>query len=135
MVAKATARRLEGPASSRLSVPLHVYMLRCGDSSFYVGHTDDLEVRIAAHAAGEGCDFTRQRQPVELVWSEQFATRDEALAMERKLKGWGRAKKQALVEGDWRRISQLGSRGHSSVALRDARRPLSRSTGSSGRTE
>lgn len=86
------------------------YMLRCADDSLYVGHTDDLDRRVSQHATGEFQGWTADRRPVELAWSEAFPTREEALAMEAKLKGWSRAKKLALIRGDWSEISRLASR-------------------------
>ena len=83
------------------------YMLQCRGGSFYVGQTDDLERRIAQHQHGEIAGFTRDYLPVTLVWSQEFQTRDEARASERQIKGWSRAKKLALIRGDWERISQL----------------------------
>jgi len=83
------------------------YMLRCADGRFYVGHTDNLEQRMGQHDQRGFCDFTTRRRPVTLVWSQAMSTRDEALAAERQVKGWGRAKKEALITGDWRRISWL----------------------------
>lgn len=94
----------------------HAYLLRCADGSYYVGHTDDLERRLAQHQAGEIPGYTHDRRPVELIWSEAFASRDEALAAEQQIKGWSRAKKEALVAGDWDRVRALASR----AALRDA---------------
>ena len=85
----------------------HAYMLRCADGSYYTGHTDDLDHRMARHATGELGGYTAKRKPVELVWSEAFPTREEALAAERQIKGWSRAKKEALIAGDWERISAL----------------------------
>ena len=79
----------------------HAYILRCSDGSYYVGHTDDLELRMAQHEAGALGGYTARRRPVTLVWSDSFMTRDEAFAAERRLKGWGRAKKEALIAGDW----------------------------------
>ena len=87
--------------------PFFVYMLRCSDGSYYVGHTDELESRVAKHQAGEVEGYTSKRRPVELVWAQETATREEALAAEMRIKGWGRAKKEALIEGDWERIKQL----------------------------
>ena len=81
----------------------HAYLLRCADASYYVGHTDDLPARIAAHQ--RVCGYTVARLPIELVWSEAFATRDLAFRRERQLKGWSRAKKEALIAGDWRGLS------------------------------
>ena len=93
------------------------YMLHCRGGYFYVGHTDDLEHRIAEHRAGSLPGFTRDHLPVELVWSEAFPTRYEALAAERRIKGWSRAKKMALIRGDWDRISRLAK---GKTALRQA---------------
>ncbi|MFA5683684.1 MAG: GIY-YIG nuclease family protein [Lysobacteraceae bacterium] len=80
------------------------YMLRCADGSFYLGHTDELERRIAQHQHGEIPGYTVKRRPVTLVWSQPFSTREEALAAERQVKGWARAKKEALIRGDWKAI-------------------------------
>ncbi|NUQ01616.1 MAG: GIY-YIG nuclease family protein [Armatimonadetes bacterium] len=85
----------------------YVYMLRCSDGSFYVGQTDDLELRLAEHRLGAGSSWTKRRLPVTLVWSSGMPSRDQALAVERQLKGWSRAKKQALVGGDWATIVEL----------------------------
>ena len=85
----------------------YAYLLRCNDGSYYAGHTDDIDIRIAQHSSGALGGYTARRLPVELVWSDQFATRDEAFAAERRIKGWSRAKKEALIVGDWERLSKL----------------------------
>jgi putative endonuclease len=87
--------------------PFCVYILRCGDASYYVGHTDDLERRIAQHHAGTASAYTTRRLPVELVFSCEFASRVEALARERQVKGWSRAKKEALIAGEFERLRAL----------------------------
>ncbi len=87
------------------------YMLHCGDRSFYVGQTDDLEQRIALHEQGGASDYTFRRLPVKLVWSQEFGSRAEALEAERRIKGWSRAKKLALIRGDWDLISNLARSG------------------------
>jgi putative endonuclease len=89
-----------------------VYMLLCADESFYVGSAtgDDLWKRIAEHQAGAYGGYTSTRLPVQLVWSERFERIVDAIAVERKIKGWSRAKKQALIEGDWEAIKQLSKR-------------------------
>jgi len=89
-----------------------VYMLRCADDSFYVGSATggDLTLRIAQHQAGTFEGYTSLRRPVELVWSEYFDRVTDAIAAERKIKGWSRAKKQALIRGDWSRVKQLSKR-------------------------
>jgi putative endonuclease len=93
------------------------YMLHCRGGSFYVGHTDNLEDRVAQHQSGSIRGFTRDHLPVKLVWSQEFSTRYEALAAERQIKGWTRAKKLALIRGDWEQISALAK---SRSALRQA---------------
>lgn len=83
------------------------YMLHCRGGAFYTGHTDNLPQRMAQHEAGSVPGFTADRRPVTLVWSEEFPTRVDALEAERRIKGWSRAKKMALIRGDWDRISAL----------------------------
>lgn len=85
-----------------------VYMLRCADGSYYTGHTDDLEKRIGQHTTGAitGC-YTFKRRPLELVFSQEFPTREEALASEIQIKGWSRKKKEAMMRGDWAEVSRL----------------------------
>jgi predicted GIY-YIG superfamily endonuclease len=83
-------------------------MLRCSDGSYYTGHTDSLESRIAQHFAGAipSC-YTFSRRPLECVFSQEFPTREEALASEQQIKGWGRMKKEAMIRGDWAEVSRL----------------------------
>ena len=88
----------------------YAYMLHCADRSFYVGHTDNLERRIAQHDHGYTQGYTANRRPVVLVWSETFPTRYEALTAERRIKGWSRAKKLAPIRGDWTLISDLAKK-------------------------
>lgn len=85
----------------------YAYILRCNDGSYYAGHTEDLEIRMAQHQSSELGGYTAKRLPVKLVWSESFPTRDEAFGAERQIKGWSRAKKEALIAGDWNLISRL----------------------------
>jgi putative endonuclease len=83
------------------------YMLHCRGGVFYVGHTDDLEKRVAQHESGVLKGFTSDILPVRLVWSEVFSTRLEAIEAEVRIKGWSRAKKLALIRGDWNQIIRL----------------------------
>jgi len=80
-----------------------VYILRCRDSSYYVGSAtgDDLSPRVAQHRSGYFGGYTATRLPVHLVWSEHFDRVTDAIAVERKLKGWSHAKKEALIKGDF----------------------------------
>ena len=82
-------------------------MLRCADGAFYIGHTDDLEKRFGQHVEGALGGFTATRRPVQLVWTQEFSDRYEALSVERQIKGWNRKKKQALIAGDWEEIRRL----------------------------
>ena len=85
-----------------------VYILLCWDGSYYVGVTSDLETRLAEHAAGiDPQCYTYIRRPVLLIFTEAFGTPDEAIRAEKRLKGWGRAKKRALMRGDWEEIRRL----------------------------
>jgi putative endonuclease len=102
------------------------YILHCGDRSFYVGHTDDLDVRIAQHLSGKFGGYTSTRQPVTLVWCDEFPSRYEALCAGRQIKGWGRAKKLALIRSDWSLISKL--------ARNSAEKEKERASTSSART-
>lgn len=83
-----------------MSGPFITYMLLCGNVTYYVGHTDDLTLKLAQHQAGTLDDYTTKRQPVALAWSAQFADQAAAFAAERRLKGWSRAKREALIAGD-----------------------------------
>ena len=88
----------------------HVYILRCSDGSYYTGHTEDIEARLAAHQQGTMRGYTFSRRPVQLAYSSEFSERADALEMERRIKGWSRRKKEALIRGDWDEVRRL-SRG------------------------
>ncbi len=83
------------------------YLLRCADGSYYAGHSDNLDQRIGQHQTGLFTGYTYKRRPVELVWSQEFPSRNEAKEAERQIKGWSRAKKEALIAGDWDEVSRL----------------------------
>ena len=85
----------------------YVYILECADGSYYVGSTTNLETRLAQHNTGYYGGYTAQRRPVELVWSAEFPTEHEAFLRERQIKGWSRAKKEALIRGEWDGLHQI----------------------------
>jgi putative endonuclease len=89
-----------------LRMAFWVYILRCADGSYYVGHTDDIELRLAKYQAGEFAGYTRTRLPVELTFIEEFASRSDAFVRERQIKGWSRKKKEGLIRGDWTELSR-----------------------------
>ncbi|MEX2286343.1 MAG: GIY-YIG nuclease family protein [Planctomycetaceae bacterium] len=84
-----------------------VYIIRCSDGSYYVGHSTDVTERVAAHNSGRGAVWTSSRTPVVLVYEEPFPTEAAAVARERQLKRWTQAKKQALVDGNLARLKEL----------------------------
>jgi len=96
----------------------HVYILRCSDGSFYVGSTRDLERRVFEHNEGVGAAYTRRRRPVELVWSGECERIDEAFAMEKRIQGWSRAKRQALINDRTDELGPLSSRSWAALRAR-----------------
>ena len=110
----------------------YVYLLRCSDGSYYVGHTNDLEQRLAAHERGAIEGYTLSRRPVELVFSDQFSTRLEAFHRERQIKGWSGARKEALraIGMGWWNYPTEVVEGPSFDRLRMRGRRCSPSTGS-----
>lgn len=89
-----------------------VYILKCRDNSYYTGQTDNLEQRLNQHQTRyfSSC-YTATRLPVELMFSQPFISREEALAAERQIKGWSRKKKEAMFRGDWGEVSRLARGG------------------------
>ena len=84
-----------------------VYFLRCRDGSLYVGSTRDLEKRVQQHQDGVGAEYTRHRLPVTLIWAQECEHVGEAYALEKKYQGWSRAKREALVAGDFDALRAL----------------------------
>jgi len=82
-------------------LPFTVYILKCNDDSYYVGHTDQIEQRISQHQLGSIGGYTSKRLPVKLIFMQHFDSRAEALVAERKIKDWSRKKKEALIDGNW----------------------------------
>ena len=79
-----------------------VYILKCSDSSYYVGITSNLDRRVTEHNAGKYSDaYTFSRRPVELVWYQEFLEPNQAISFEKKIKKWSRAKKEAVIKGEW----------------------------------
>ncbi len=76
----------------------YTYILRCADGTYYTGWTNDLDKRLAAHNAGSAAKYTRPRRPVELVYHECFATKEEAMRREWRIKQLTRPQKEALIQ-------------------------------------
>ena len=91
----------------------YVYMLRCSDGSLYVGSTRDLAARLHQHQIGLGAIHTRDRRPVELVWHEEYERISEAFAREKQVQNWSRAKRLALIAGDYEGLPALARKDFS----------------------
>ena len=101
----------------------YAYILECADTSYYVGSTwlSDIEERVRQHNTDDlGALFTRRRRPVKLVWAAWFDRMEDAFAFEKRVQGWGRAKRRALIEG---RLSDLPNLSHSPRQPDTRRRP------------
>lgn len=96
-------------------VSFYVYILHCSDSSYYMGHTDNLESRVWAHQTGQVARYTAKRTPVTLEFAEEFPTRIDALERERQIKGWSRSKKADLIRRDWGLLQRL-AKSHGSTS-------------------
>jgi putative endonuclease len=89
----------------------YVYMLKCADGSYYVGITKrELEERISEHQNGFHKGYTHNRRPVSLIWHEHFTNITDAIACEQRIKGWSRAKKEAMILKNWSTVSELARR-------------------------
>ncbi|WP_324721894.1 GIY-YIG nuclease family protein [Salinimicrobium sp. HB62] len=83
----------------------YVYILKCSEKSFYTGFTSNLEKRIMEHNRGYDVNaFTFKRRPVVLKWFEQFTDPNQAILVEKQIKGWSRNKKAALIEEEWEKL-------------------------------
>jgi putative endonuclease len=78
-----------------------MYILKCADGSYYVGSTVNLEKRIGQHCQGIGAKYTSRRLPVKLVFAEEFESVVEAYLREKQVQGWSRAKREALIAGNY----------------------------------
>ena len=87
-----------------------MYILRCGDGTFYVGSTWDLARRVEQHVSGQGGAYTSKRLPVVLVFSVEFDRIEDAYALEKRVQGWSHEKRLALVEGRLGDLPALSSR-------------------------
>ncbi|MFK5957374.1 MAG: GIY-YIG nuclease family protein [Lutibacter sp.] len=83
----------------------YVYIIKCSDSSYYTGVTNSIERRLYEHNLGrDKRAYTFSKRPVELVWFEIFSDINEAIIIEKKVKGWSRKKKEALINEDWDKL-------------------------------
>lgn len=99
------------PASASVdSISIFVYIVRCTDGSFYVGHTANVAERVKVHNDGHGALWTACRRPVVLVHREPYPSEGQAITRERQLKRSTHAKKLALINGDEAKLKYLAKR-------------------------
>jgi putative endonuclease len=86
----------------------YVYILQCNDESYYTGVTNNLDKRFAQHESGYVATcYTFKRRPIKLVYSVQMDDINQAIALEKQMKGWSRKKKQAFINEDWDKLKIL----------------------------
>ncbi len=95
------------PPSTECDRSWCVYILLCRNGAYYVGTTNDLKKRIDEHLSGRGGHYTKANPPTRLLYTERYATRCAAEKRERRLKGWTRRKKEALMAGDLKKLKRL----------------------------
>ena len=77
----------------------YCYILKCSDNTLYTGYTNDLDNRLKAHNSGNGAKYTKTRLPVELVYYEEYPTKEEAMSREWHIKHkMTREEKLKLIE-------------------------------------
>ena len=109
-------QRPHASCTNPLTIVFCVYILECADGFYYVGHSDNLEERLQQHQSGALGGYTANRRPVRLAYSQDFPTRDQAFLAERRVKGWSRKKKEALMRGDWGELRRLARGRHPSTS-------------------
>ena len=75
----------------------YVYIIKCGDGTYYTGYTNRLIVRYIQHCCGKGAKYTKGRGPLTLMYAEEFKTKSEAMKWEYKVKQFRREKKEELI--------------------------------------
>ena len=89
---------------------LCVYILECSDKSYYSGVTNNLERRLLEHQSGESVtSYTYTRRPIKMKWYSEEMDPDQAIELEKQIKGWRKSKKEALINGDWNEIVRLAA--------------------------
>ncbi len=97
---------------------MYVYILKCSDNSYYTGVTNDLDKRIVEHNYGINKDcYTYTRRPLNLVFYEIFQNPTQAILWEKKIKGWSRAKKEALISSEFEKLTDLSKCKNESSSL------------------
>lgn len=95
-----------------------MYILECADRSYYVGSTKDIERRLWEHQSGLGAKYTSRRLPVKLVYSEEYERVSDAFYREKQVQGWSRAKREALIKGEYDSLPALAKKKFSKRTIR-----------------
>ncbi len=85
----------------------YVYILECSDGSYYTGVTNDLDERLCEHQMGLIKGYTKYRRPVKMVWTSDEMDIITAIENEKRIKGWRRKKKEALINGEFDKLPLL----------------------------
>jgi putative endonuclease len=102
-----TVSPLDFSNPTKMLIMAYMYILECCDESFYTGSTNNLPRRILQHQNGMGANHTAKRLPVKLVYAEEFEHVADAFYREKQVQGWSRAKKMALIQGEWDKLRIL----------------------------
>jgi putative endonuclease len=87
-----------------------MYILECADGSYYVGSTTDLNRRLQEHQSGLGAKYTSRRLAVKLVYGEEYDRVADAYFREKQVQGWSRAKREALIKGEYETLPALAKK-------------------------
>ena len=101
-----------------------MYILECADGSYYVGSTRNLDQRIMQHQSGKGSRYTSGRLPVKLVYSEEHDRVADAYYREKQVQNWGRAKREALINGNNEMLPPLAKKKFQKNPLVECSEPL-----------
>ena len=89
----------------------YVYILKCTDDTYYTGVTSNLSQRIIEHQIGKHKNsYTYFRRPVTLIFSAEFTDINLAIDTEKQIKKWSKAKKEALINGEFELLSHLAKK-------------------------
>ncbi len=89
----------------------YIYILKCADDTYYTGVTSNVQKRLMEHQSAEHPEsYTAKRLPVELVFYAEFTDITHAIATEKQVKNWSRAKKEALIKGEFEKLPNLAKK-------------------------
>ena len=85
----------------------YVYILQCADGSFYTGITNDVKRRLHEHNTSTQRSYVSTRKPIELMWASDELGIQDAIVLEKQIKGWRREKKVALINERFEELPEL----------------------------